>query len=76
MSIGAPLPPSRINPVLQLNGGNSTQQTTSLDYSLWPLPPTGVLRVTCEWAGQGISETVHELDAHPFLHAAARARAL
>jgi len=70
----APAEPN--HPVLQLNGGDSTQQTASLDYWLWPLPPAGVLRVTCEWASQGISETVHDLDAQAFLSAAARARPL
>ena len=36
-----PAPAEPNHPVLQLNGGDSTQQTASLDYWLWPLPVDG-----------------------------------
>ncbi len=62
------------HPVLMINGGSFRgQRAADVECWLWPLPPPGPLRVVCQWPGQGIDLNVHELEAQPFLEAAARA---
>lgn len=43
---------------------------------LWPLPPAGPLRVSCEWPLVGIALSSVELDAGPLRDAAARSQPL
>lgn len=62
------------HPVLQGGGGGGGDRSVDRDYWLWPLPPTGRLRVVCQWLDQGIELQVQDLEAAPFLEAAARAR--
>jgi hypothetical protein len=64
------------HPVLHGGGGGGSSHAVDRDYWLWPLPPAGPLRVVCQWPSRGISQTVTDLDADPFLQAAARARPL
>lgn len=61
-------------PVLQGGGGGGGPRSVDRQYWLWPLPPAGPLRVACQWPAQEIPLTVHDLDAAPFLDAAARSR--
>ncbi len=53
---------------------------TSITYSpafwLWPLPPSGTLRIACEWPLAGIALTQAEVDAAPIVAAASRVRRL
>jgi hypothetical protein len=67
----APWAPDR--PLLVGDGGGGGSRSVDRDYWLWPLPPAGRLRVVCQWPDQGVERTVHDLDAAPFLDAAARA---
>jgi hypothetical protein len=64
------------HPVLQGGGGASGMRSGDREYWLWPLPPAGRLRVVCQWLGQGIELTVHDLDAEPLLEGARRAQPL
>ncbi|WP_432544468.1 hypothetical protein [Kineococcus sp. SYSU DK002] len=61
-------------PVLTGQGGGGSRRSVDRDQWLWPLPPPGRLRVVLQWPQQGIATTTHDLDAQPFLDAAARAR--
>ena len=61
-------------PVLNGQGGGGSQRAIDRDYWLWPLPPPGRLRVVFQWPQQGITTTIHDLDAKPFLDAAARSQ--
>ncbi|PPK97990.1 hypothetical protein CLV92_102141 [Kineococcus xinjiangensis] len=61
-------------PILHGGGGGGGSRSVDRDYWMWPLPPAGRLKVVCQWLDQGIETTVHELDAQPFLNAAARAQ--
>ncbi|WP_369069423.1 hypothetical protein [Kineococcus terrestris] len=61
-------------PVLSGQGGGGGPRSVDRDHWLWPLPPPGRLRVVLQWPQQGIATTTHDLDAQPFLDAAARAR--
>lgn len=63
-------------PVLNGQGGGGSQRAIDRDYWLWPLPPPGRLRVVFQWPQQGIATTTHDLDAQPFLDAAARSQAI
>ena len=45
-------------------------------YWLWPLPPPGPLRISCEWPLVDIAMTTVEIDANNLLGAASRARSL
>jgi hypothetical protein len=63
-------------PVLLSRGGGGGQRSVDQDCWMWPLPPAGRLRVVCQWPARGIARTVHDLDAAPFLEAAARSRPL
>ncbi|PRY09918.1 hypothetical protein [Kineococcus rhizosphaerae] len=67
------LPPA---PVLTAGGGSGSESWVEQEYWLWPLPPAGRLRLTCQWLDQGIDASAHDLDAEPFLQAAARAQPL
>lgn len=62
------------HPVLAGGDGGGGPRSVDRDYWLWPLLPPGRLRIVCHWAEQAIAQTVHDLDAQPFLDAAARAR--
>jgi hypothetical protein len=62
------------HPVLHGGGGGGGPRSVDRDYWLWPLPPAGPLRVVCQWLDQGIELTVQDLDAQPFLDAAARSQ--
>lgn len=62
------------HPVLQGGGGGGGPRSVDRDYWLWPLPPAGRLRVACQWLDQGIAQSVQDLDARPFLDAAARSQ--
>ena len=61
-------------PVLNGQGGGGGQRAIDRDYWLWPLPPPGRLRVVFQWPQQGIETTTHDVDAQPFLDAAARSQ--
>jgi hypothetical protein len=37
---------------------------------LWPLPPTGTLRLSCEWPALDIPFTTTEIDTHQIRDAA------
>ncbi len=43
---------------------------------LWPLPPPGLLRVTCAWPDRDVPETFTDVDAAPLRAAALRAESL
>lgn len=60
-------------PVLSGGGGGGGMHSVDRECWLWPLPPPGRLSVVCQWLDQDIEMAVHELDAQPFLDAAARA---
>jgi hypothetical protein len=60
-------------PQLSGGGGGGGDRSVDREYWLWPLPPAGRLRAVCQWLDQGIDLSVHDLDAQPFLDAAARA---
>ncbi len=69
----------RVGPVLwpggrsgggRIGGGTSWFQ----GFTLWPLPPPGPLRFTCEWPTAGLAASHAEMDAQLVLDAAARAR--
>lgn len=62
------------HPVLMGGGGGGGSRSVDRDYWLWPLPPAGSLRVVCQWLDQDIDVQTQDLDATPFLEAAARAR--
>jgi len=59
-------------------GGNSTRGKVTMKPGLWlwPLPPTGPLRISCEWPIVDIAMTTVEIDASTLLEAASRARSL
>lgn len=59
-------------------GGNSTggQVTMKPGYWLWPLPPAGPLRISCEWPLVDIGMTTVEIAGDALLEAASRARTL
>jgi len=59
-------------------GGNSTggQITMKPGYWLWPLPPGGPLRISCEWPLVDIGMTTVEIDGDALVGAASRARTL
>ncbi len=68
---------SPTGPVLFQHGGGGGQSsgtsiTWSLAFWLWPLPPTGTLRLFCEWPVAQIELSSVELDPSPILEAAAR----
>jgi len=48
----------------------------SRDVWLWPLPPTGLLRLVCSWPDRGIAETSTTVDAGPIRQAAQQATPL
>ena len=48
----------------------------SRDVWLWPLPPSGPLRLVCAWTDRGIAETSTTVDAAPIRQAADRATPL
>lgn len=60
-------------PVLTGGGGGGRTRSVDRDYWLWPLPPTGHLRVVCQWPERNIDLNVQDLDSQPFLDAARRA---
>jgi len=59
-------------------GGSSTRGKVTLKpgFWLWPLPPPGQLRISCEWPLVDIAMTTVEIDADVLLDAASRARSL
>jgi hypothetical protein len=60
-------------------GGGSSSGTRVVlrpGYWLWPLPPAGALRVSCEWPLAGIPLSTVELDAASLRDAAGRAAPL
>jgi len=61
-------------PVLIGGGGGGGDRSANRDYWLWPLPPAGSLRVACQWLEHCIEMSIQELQAQPFLEAAARAQ--
>jgi len=66
--------PATDPPVLRGGGGGGGDRSWDMSYWLWPLPPPGHVRLVCQWLGQGIAQTVQDLDAQPFLDAADRSR--
>lgn len=64
------------HPVLHGGAGTGGPRSVDREYWLWPLPPAGRLRVACQWLAQSIELSVHDLDAQPFLDAAARAQSI
>ena len=68
-------------PILMQHGGgsgmsNPGEVTMRPAFWLWPLPPSGALKVSCEWPIVGIPLTTTELDADALREAAGRARPL
>jgi hypothetical protein len=62
------------HPMLNPRGVHITgSRGVDLIYWLWPLPPAGTVQVVCQWVGEGINQTVHDLDSQPILDAATRA---
>jgi hypothetical protein len=59
-------------------GGNagSGQVTMKPGYWLWPLPPSGPVRISCEWPFVGIPLTTIEIDGRALLDAASQARSV
>jgi hypothetical protein len=59
-------------------GGNSSggQVTMKPGYWLWPLPPSGPLRISCEWPFVDIELATVEIDGSTLLNAATQARSL
>ena len=59
-------------------GGNSTggQVTMKPGYWLWPLPPSGPLRISCEWPLVDIGLTTVEIDGTALVNSAEQARRL
>jgi hypothetical protein len=59
-------------------GGNASGSEVTMNpgYWLWPLPPTGPLRVSCEWPFVDIALTTVEIDGDALLDAASHARNL
>ena len=59
-------------------GGQSSNGRVTMKpgYWLWPLPPPGPLRISCEWPLVDIAMTTVEIDANNLLEAASRARSL
>jgi hypothetical protein len=45
-------------------------------YWLWPLPPSGALRISCEWPLVDISLTTVEIDGTALVNSADQARPL
>lgn len=56
--------------------GHEHRVTMKPGYWLWPLPPLGVLKISCEWPAVAISLTTVELDADELLIAARQASPL
>jgi hypothetical protein len=64
-------------PVLTFaGGGGGSHHQMDLGLWLWPLPPRGDLTLGILWPDQGVSETLHVLDATAIVDAAARAEHL
>jgi len=64
-------------PVLLPHGGGGGQSSAGQvvmkpGYWLWPLPPAGPLRISCEWPFVDISLTTVELDGDPLRSAVTR----
>jgi hypothetical protein len=59
-------------------GGNSSggQVTMKPGYWLWPLPPSGPVRISCEWPFVEVALTTVEIDGAVLLDAASQARTL
>jgi hypothetical protein len=59
-------------------GGNSSggRVTMKPGYWLWPLPPSGPLRISCEWPFVDIALTTVEIDGVMLLDAAAHVRSV
>ena len=59
-------------------GGSSSRGEVTMKpgFWLWPLPPPGSLRISCEWPLVDIAMTTVEIDAGELLDAASRARSL
>jgi hypothetical protein len=59
-------------------GGNSAggQVTMKPGYWLWPLPPSGRLRISCEWPLVDIALTTVEIDGTALVNSAEQARRL
>ena len=59
-------------------GGQAGKDRVSMrpGYWLWPLPPTGPLKISCEWPIVDIPLTTVEIDAQKIVNAAAQASPL
>jgi hypothetical protein len=59
-------------------GGNAAggQVTMKPGYWLWPLPPSGPLRISCEWPLLDIALTTVEIDGTALVNSAQQARRL
>ena len=85
-NLGTRRPPASLDdeprgPVLMQiggSGGSADEHSVAFDerYWLWPLPPSGSLRVDVEWPALGIELSSAEVDADVLLDAARRSRAL
>jgi hypothetical protein len=61
-------------PVLSGGGGGGSAQTADRDYWLWPLPPSGPLKIVCQWPQLGIEPTTSLIDGSLLVTAAGRAQ--
>lgn len=55
-------------------GGGADDRSTRNDYTAWPLPTEGEVRIVVEWPERGIPETSAAVDAAVLAEAAAQAR--
>lgn len=67
-------PPS--SPVLMANGGGGGGTFWEQAFWCWPIPPSGDIRLVCEWPSAGIERTSTVIDADLIIDTAKRAQRL
>jgi hypothetical protein len=60
-------------PMLMARASGGGSRSFDSEFWLWPLPPAGPLTIVWQWPYFNVPETSLEIDAGPFLEAAARA---
>jgi hypothetical protein len=69
-------PGSPEGPLLMQRGGGGSDNSFSIGFWSWPLPPPGPMQVYVEWQDQDIPETSIEIDATGIAEAGPRATVL